>query len=180
MSDEQIPVTQIPTKEHRNEHRAFEAAIPIANRIGLFSPSPILIMRCQNTIDETTIDYSGTAKKEIITLSTALANARDTQNNIEHLRPEITNAVMQIKAHAPLFGYKDIGEMARIMLSFLERIKTLGKDELKILIDETEIIQTLFAKHGKKTKSLVETNHARKFQERCDNYFEEKQPNHKK
>ncbi len=113
--------------------RIIKADLMLRAKIGTGSLDPAVIMRCQNVMEKNDIDFSPIAKEYLNQLSEALEQVK---NNIVSGRSAIqalTEPVMQLKANAKIFHYELIGNLANIMLNFLEHIKELDSTALEIV-----------------------------------------------
>lgn len=53
--------------------------------------------------------------------------------NVQFLKEDITEEVMNIKSSAEMFNYESVGRLSRLMLGFLEARKALDTDIMEIL-----------------------------------------------
>lgn len=88
----------------------------------------------QKTIDENSVDFEPLAQKFLAQLESAITEARaDTGQEPEKMIRQMTEPVMQLKANAAMFNAALVGRLTKIMLDFLETVKTLDKDIIDIV-----------------------------------------------
>lgn len=66
-------------------------------------------------------------------LEAAVKQAGDRSIDMKTRKQALTSPVMELKANAAIFHYSLIGNLANIMLSFLESIEELDKDAVSIV-----------------------------------------------
>lgn len=92
-----------------------------------------LIGQCQDILDKNEVDFTPMALNYLAELREAMQNIKDRDIFIKDPLQSLTKPVMQLKANAAPFKYDLVGRLATIMLNFLETIKTVDEDVLKII-----------------------------------------------
>lgn len=127
------------------KHKMYKASAMLKQKIGSGPLSPEIIKRAQRAIDENNVDFT----------PLGMAFLDQLQNNInvisQNLDPEkiteqkqlLTEPVMELKANATIFHYSLIGNLASIMLSFLESISKLDEDAISIVQAHHSTLQAI-------------------------------------
>ncbi len=102
-------------------------------KVGTGQVNEELIKKSQKLIEENTTDFAPMAKEYLNPLKDAIDAARkgDKENSV--ILQEITDPVMQLKANAAMFDYALVGNLANIMMNFLETIESIDEDVLEIV-----------------------------------------------
>jgi len=116
-----------------DEPKIYKASKILQSKVGTGLVSKEKIETCQQTITENTTDFEPMAKEFLNKLAEAINAAKGPQSDLQELRQSVTEPVMQLKANASMFGYTLIGEMANILLSFLESVSSIDKDMISIV-----------------------------------------------
>lgn len=129
---------------------------------------------CQQVIDNNDVDFAPMAKDILGRLSKAIDEARAGNIELEQAIQDMTQPVMELKANAALFRYDLIGNLANVMLSFLESVKTLDKTVIEIVDAHHKTLTAIVMKKmqgdgGKYGKQLEQ-----ELKDACLRYFQKK------
>lgn len=103
------------------------------SKIGPGELDPETIARSQRVMDENRIDFVPLARKYLAELEEDIAKIKGIENvTPRHLR-DISASVMQIKANARIFKYDRLGDLAAVMLNFIENLKEIDREVLSII-----------------------------------------------
>ena len=102
------------------------------------------VERCQKVMDSNEVDFAPLAMEYLDKLENAIKNADSTEMNAAI--QNMTTPVMQLKANASTFHYNLIGNLANVMLSFLEAIKQLDEDALSIVAAHHQTLKVIVTK----------------------------------
>lgn len=91
------------------------------------------VQRSQKAIDENDVDFTPLGMRFLDLLEAAVKQAGDEFIDMKTRKQALTSPVMELKANAAIFHYSLIGNLANIMLSFLESIEELDKDAVSIV-----------------------------------------------
>jgi len=103
----------------------------LTNKIGKGSISPIAVQRAEEEIKDNTVDFAPIGLDFLKKLEVALDRV-DVEEDIEKQKMNIIKPVMELKANAEMFHYQLVGNLANIMLNFVESIDRLDKDAIAI------------------------------------------------
>lgn len=137
-------------------------------------PSPISkahIESAQYVIDDIAnhIDFMPLAHHYTDTIANALSTIEnaDTEDNLFTLRASI----MQMKANATMFGYAHLGEIATLMLSFAEHIKTVDQAALDVLKTHMTILSLVVSSAKQSSTSHDDHKIIQELSELCQRYY---------
>jgi hypothetical protein len=91
------------------------------------------IEKMQKIMDETAVDFAPMAAELLKVLATAIEKAKARAGNDQALITLMTDPVMQIKANGAMFGYALVGNLANIVLHFLENIDSIDDTVIEIV-----------------------------------------------
>lgn len=115
--------------------KTYKANVELQQRIGSGPLDPKLIERAQKAIEENNIDFAPLGLQFLEELHSALdrIEKKIDPQMIDEQKRMLTEPVMELKANATIFHYSLVGNLANIMLSFLESITEIDKDALSIV-----------------------------------------------
>jgi hypothetical protein len=113
----------------------YKANTDLKQKVGSGTISPELIEKAQKGIEDNDVDFSPLGLQFLNELDEALI---DVQKNLhadkfESQKQDLTQPVMELKANAAMFHFNLVGNLASIMLNFLETIDSLDTDALSIV-----------------------------------------------
>jgi len=91
------------------------------------------VKESQKAIDENDVDFTPLGMQYLNQLKTAIDKSKDASIEMRERKQMLTQPVMELKANATIFHYTLIGNLANIMLSFLEAIDELDDDAISIV-----------------------------------------------
>lgn len=114
--------------------KVYKASKSLQAKVGTGTVSKETIQKVQKNVNEKSIDFEPMAKQFLQQLSEAVDKAKDNQNeSMDVIYERVANPVMQLKANAAMFGYPLIGDLANIMLSFLESLSQIDDQIIQII-----------------------------------------------
>ncbi len=113
--------------------KVYQANKMLQAKVGTGPVEQEKIQVCQEKLDENTTDFAPMAAGFLKELREAIDTAQSGDEDLESLRQNVTKPVMHLKANASMFGYTLIGDLANIMLNFLESVRALDKDIIAII-----------------------------------------------
>ncbi len=119
--------------DEKKETKIYKASKMLQAKVGTGIVEKEKIETCQQKLDDNTTDFEPMAKTFLDELAQAVLLAQSGKHDLQDLRQHVTQPVMQLKANAAMFGYTLIGDMANIMLSFLEGVSSLDDDIISII-----------------------------------------------
>lgn len=115
--------------------KTYKASLELQQKIGMGPLDPALIARAQKVIEENNIDFAPLGLQFLNELDEALNHVEQNLDpeKLDEQKRMLTEPVMELKANATIFHYSLVGNLANIMLSFLESITDIDKDALSII-----------------------------------------------
>ncbi len=92
-----------------------------------------IVEECQKVMDQNDIDFVPLGLEYLEKLDSAIKSAKSGQASKNDAVVLMTSPVMQLKANAATFKYTLIGNLANVMLSFLESIKEIDEGVIQIV-----------------------------------------------
>lgn len=113
--------------------KVYKAARTLQAKVGTGAVAAETVAACQKTIEENQTDFMPVAGKFLDELEAEIARARGGADDMETLRQNLTRLVMQLKANGAMFGYSLVGELANILMHFMESVTQVDDDIIAIL-----------------------------------------------
>lgn len=107
------------------------------------------IEKCQKILDENNVDFVPLGRKYLKEIQDALESLKTGKTSAQQIKKQITPVIMQIKATAPVMKYNLVGDLAELLLSFVESIKELDDEAIEILEANHKTLSALLAKNIK-------------------------------
>lgn len=160
--------------QEKKKAKVIKANYVLQARIGAGPLDAKRIDACQKIIDENDIDFAPLASAYLDQLENAIARARSGEISLKSAVQGMTRPVMELKANAATFKYDLVTNLANVMLSFLEAVKSLDKTVLDIVSAHHRTLSIIILKkmkgdggqHGK----LLE----QELKDACVRYFQKK------
>ncbi len=128
--------------------KIYRASLLLQQKVGKGPLDEKIVQRAQKAIEENKVDFTPIGLNLLEKLKDALTNVEThlDPNKTKEQKQLLTEPVMELKANATIFHYSLVGNLANIMLSFLESIKTLDKDALIIVRAHHDTLKAIIIK----------------------------------
>lgn len=156
--------------------KIYKASRALQQKIGIGPLDPLAVERAQLAIEENDVDFRPLGLQFLNELQEALHNITPDSIPAEAKKQQqdIIDPVMELKANATIFHYPLIGDLANIMLSFLESIKELDKDAISIAQAHHDTLKAIVVnrmkgdggKHGQTMKEELKNVCARYYRKK--------------
>lgn len=115
--------------------KKYKASNELERRIGKGPLDTMAVQRAQEDIDNNTIDFAPMGLEFLERLDNSIQEIKTNPSALseEDKIKNLTAPVMELKANAAIFHYELVGNLASIMLSFLESITSLDDDAVSIV-----------------------------------------------
>lgn len=165
---------QQPTPPPSGKANIIKASFNLQKKVGSGPLDPSLIERSQTLIDSNGVDFAPMALLILDRLKDSLEEARNPNNTFEDMKDKFTQPVMELKANAAIFHYDLVGQLASIMLGFLEHIKIMDSDAVDIVRAHHStlhmiVIRKLAGDGGAAGQALIN-----ELKQACDRYYNKK------
>ncbi|HOO80938.1 MAG TPA: hypothetical protein PK513_00350 [Alphaproteobacteria bacterium] len=159
------------TNNSENKPRIYKADTHLQNKVGTGPLDEKAIERCQNVMNNNDVDFAPLAMEFLEKLENAIKSAIARKKSKEESIQEMTNAVMQLKANASTFHYTLIGNMANIMLSFLEGIQEIDNDAIAIVNAHHQTLKAIVLKKMSGDGGAIGKQMEDELKAACKRYF---------
>jgi S-adenosylmethionine synthetase len=138
-------------KKKKEKIQTYKANKILQQKIGRGPLDLAVIEKAQKAIENNKVDFAPLGLQFLTELEEALTNVEKTLNEdkFEKQKQSLTGPVMELKANATTFHFNLVGNLANIMLSFLESIKKLDKDALAIVRAHHDTLKGIITKKMK-------------------------------
>lgn len=157
--------------------KTYKAVHELEQRIGSGPLDMQAIKRAQEKIENNKIDFAPMGLEFLKSLENALDAIKQNINadNAETQKKTLISPVMELKANATIFHYALIGNLASIMLNFLESIEELDKDAISIVRGHHDSLKLILSSKmkgdgGQNGKVMIT-----ELQDACARYYKKKQ-----
>lgn len=117
----------------------------LREKLGYGGIDPAVLVRAQELIEETTVDFEPYAKAFLDRLEKEIQIVRGKQTRNQADIHAITRPVMELKANGGMFRYTLITEIADILLNFLESLSVLNDDALDVVGIHTKTLTAIIS-----------------------------------
>ena len=131
--------TNKPVKVHKADKQ-------LQTRIGTGPLDEKVVEKCQEVMDNNDVDFAPLAMEYLDKLQAAIKDAETKDVPMSESIQNMTTPVMQLKANAATFHYNLIGNLANIMLSFLEAVQELDEDAISIVAAHHQTLKAIVLK----------------------------------
>ncbi len=121
------------TNDQDVETKIIKASYVLQSKVGSGPLDAQKVKDSQRVIETNMVDFVPLGLQFLDELETVLIDSQKTQMDAVELREKMTQSIMQLKANASMFKYDLIGNLANIMLSFLESLKEVDSDAYEIV-----------------------------------------------
>lgn len=126
--------------------KIYKASRLLQSKVGKMLVKPEQIAKSQKVIDNNDFDFTSLGLDILRKLEDAVVHAQDDGIPMIERKQAITVPVMELKANARTFKYNLIGDLANIMLHFLETTTSLDKDAIQIVDAHQKTLRAIIVK----------------------------------
>lgn len=117
----------------------------LREKLGYGGIDPAVLVRAQEFIEETTVDFEPYAKAFLEHLEKEVQIVRGKTIRNQSDIHAITRPVMELKANGGMFQYTLITEIADILLNFLENLIVLNDDAVDVVDIHTKTLMAIIS-----------------------------------
>tara|TARA_B100002003_G_C13859248_1_gene420785 strand:- start:92 stop:598 length:507 start_codon:yes stop_codon:yes gene_type:complete len=154
--------------------RVIKANYMLQAKIGAGPLDVKKVEAAQKIIKENNVDFSPMAKQYLEDLQEVINKASDGSSDLQAMVQEMTQPVMELKANAAVFGYDLVGNLASVMLSFLEAVKSLDKTVIEIVQAHHKTLSAIIANKMKGDGGPHGKQLEQELKDACLRYFQKK------
>ena len=154
----------------KNQAKVIKANYKLQLKVGAGPLDEKKVLESQKIIETNQVDFAPLAIGILEKLDKALQTAQNSSVRMHDVKAILTAPVMELKANASIFKYGLIGNLANIMLNFLETITTMDKDAVEIVKAHHNtlhmiVVRKMSGDGGEGGKMLIN-----ELQQACDRY----------
>jgi len=158
----------------KKQPRVIKANYVLQAKVGSGPLDERTVEKCQQVMDSADIDFAPLANEYLNKLEFAIIKVRSGELTGQDAKQAMTQPVMELKANASTFKYDLIGNMANIMLSFLETVKTLDKTVIEIVDVHHKTLKAILANKMKGDGGASGKALEQELKDACKRYFQAK------
>ena len=159
------------TEPKPNGPKVIKADKKLQTKVGTGQIDENLVERCQEVIDNNSVDFAPLAKEYLDLLSEAIKAAKSSEMEKSEAISNMTAPVMQLKANAAIFKFNLIGNLANVMLSFLEAVDKLDADALSIVEAHHKTLTAIVLKNMKGDGGAFGKQMEEELKNACKRYY---------
>lgn len=129
------------------------------------------IEKSQAVIDDNHVDFKPLALKLIQEFETVIKQVKNIKDPPSRMLTDLIAPVMQLKANAKIFKYDLVGNLAMIILNFLEQINEINPHVLEILDTQTNTLRLIFQNNLKGTGGEIGKKLEKETAAACNRYM---------
>lgn len=158
-------------KDQQANVKVHKADATLQAKVGTGPLDEKAVERCQKVMDNNDVDFTPLGMQFLDQLEEAIKNIDISKESKADDVQAMTAPVMQLKANAATFHYALIGNLANVMLSFLESIKTLDEDAVSIVTAHHQTLKVIVMKQMKGDGGEVGQQMQDELKGACQRYF---------
>lgn len=157
---------------NKGSAKIIKADTSLQQKIGTGTIEEQKITKCQRIIDDNQVEFAPMAQKYLDNLYEAITKSKtDKGLSMAEAISGMTTPVMELKANASTFQYELVGNMANVMLSFLEAIRTLDKDAIEIVEAHHKTLTAIINRRMKGEGGVFGAQMLEELRKACQRYF---------
>ena len=154
--------------------RVIKANYILQAKVGSGPLDEKVVKECQKVLDNNNVDFAPMAKQFLDKLENAIEKAKNGEVKFDEAVNLMTLPVMELKANAAIFKYDLIGNLANVMLSFLESVKELDKTVIEIVSAHHKTLHAIVANKMKGDGGQNGKKLEQELKDACKRYFQSK------
>lgn len=158
----------------KKQPRVIKANYVLQAKVGSGPLDEKKVEECQRVMDEADVDFVPMANEYLNKLEAAIIQVKNGELTGQDAKQAMTQPVMELKANASTFKYDLIGNMANIMLSFLETVKTLDKTVIEIVDVHHKTLKAILSNKMKGDGGASGKALEQELKDACKRYFQSK------
>ncbi len=151
--------------------KVIKADFLLKAKIGAVRFDDHAVSQCQSILDNNEIDFTPYAKEIFNELDIAITHAKNNTNERSESKKSLIVPVMKLKANAPMFQYDLIGNLANIMLNFLENIPSLDNHAIEIVSAHRKTLSLIIDRKIKGDGGEIGDNFGTELKSACNRYY---------
>lgn len=155
-----------------NKPNIIKADKSLQQKVGTGSLNTDDVKNMQSAIDNNDFDFAPIGLKFLDQLLDVIQKTKTSKDtDLNEFKDGLIGPVMQLKANAAIFKFSLIGDLANIMLSFLETINQLDKDAVAIVEAHHSTLNAIITKNIRGDGGQVGRMMVKELKEACTRYY---------
>lgn len=123
-----------------------KASNSLKKKAGMGKLDPLAVKNAQTGLENNNADFLSLAKDQLKVIKKEIdqAKGKESLDNLK-INPKINKALLELKSSGPMFDYHMVGNLAGIMLNFIDQLENMDKKVLDILSAQHTIITAVIA-----------------------------------
>ena len=159
------------TETENTDIKVYKANKMLQAKIGNGPLDQKAVEKCQQVMDNNDVEFAPLAMEYLNKLEEAITSAKKGDTDMKETVKAMTAPVMQLKANATTFKYNLIGNLANVMLSFLESIKEIDNDAIEIVAAHHKTLTAIVVKKMKGDGGAAGAQMEDELKSACKRYF---------
>ena len=113
--------------------KIIKADYTLQSKVGSGPLDERIVERCQDVMDNNNVDFAPMAEKLLDKLKENTEKLKSGSSSLEEGTQDLRATIMELKANAGTFKYELIGNLANIMLTFLEALRVADDNAIEIV-----------------------------------------------
>jgi hypothetical protein len=158
--------------EDKKPTQVIQASRMLQSRIGAGPLDEKKVQESQEVIDTFDVDFAPLATEYLDELEKLVNEALAAGSAPQELAENITQTIMQLKANAAMFGYELMGQLTKIMLTFLENIEAMDQDVIAIVDAHQKTLRAIVSNEMKGDGGDHGRELQKELKDACHRYFD--------
>lgn len=154
--------------------KVIKANYMLQSKVGSGPLDERAVERSQEVMDNNDVDFSPLGMEFLGQLQEAINKSKAGDLDTKQAVQAMTEPVMQLKANAATFRYTLIGNLANVMLSFLEAVKTIDEDVIQIVEAHHKTLNIIVVKKMQGDAGAAGKQMEDELRAACKRYFSKK------
>lgn len=159
------------SQDGNDKHRVIKANYMLQAKVGSGPLDERVVEQMQAVMDKDTTDFGPIAQPCLETMDRVIKQAKTDNYDMKTAVAELTTPVMQLKANAKTFKYDLIGNLATIMLNFLEHLRDLDNEVIEIIAAHHTTLNAIIVKKMSGDGGPVGKQFENELKAACDRYM---------
>jgi hypothetical protein len=160
--------------DNKKQPNVIKASLKLQQKVGSGPLEEKAVLPAQKVIDTNQVDFEPLGLSILKKLEDALVLSADPSIPMPKVKALLTAPVMELKANAAIFKYPLIGNLANIMLHFLEALIVMDKDAVEIVRAHHKTLHMIVVRKMSGDGGDAGKHLSTELQSVCDRYYHKK------
>lgn len=160
--------------DNKKQPVVIKANMKLQQKVGKGPLDEKTVKPAQNVIDKNEVDFVPLGLEILNKLELALQTSQTETVSLHTMKEMLTAPIMELKANAAIFHYTLIGNLANIMLHFLEAMAVLDKQAVEIVQAHHKTLHMIIVRRMTGNGGEAGKHLSMELQNACDRYYQKK------